>query len=125
VRVRDLGDAIETLEKRRSFVRSKGEPSLALPVFRESGSNVMSVMQELHKRIDQVNEQILPLIGPKLSMIQVYDETDYIGQAISLVINNLWLGRSRRWCCCCFCGRCAQLSSWRCRSRSRSSARSW
>lgn len=94
VRVSDLGDAIETLEKRRSFVRSKGEPSLALPVFRESGSNVMSVMEELHKRIDEVNEQILPLIGAKLKMVQVYDETDYIGQAISLVINNLWLGGS-------------------------------
>ncbi len=94
VRVRDLGDAIETLEKRRSFVRAKGEPSLALPVFRESGSNVMSVMAELHKRIDLVNRDILPTIGPKLTMIQVYDETDYISQAISLVVNNLWLGGS-------------------------------
>lgn len=94
VRVRDLGDVIETLEKRRSFVRAKGEPSLALPVFRESGSNVMSVMDELHKRIALVNKNILPTIGPKLKMVQVYDETDYISQAISLVTNNLWLGGS-------------------------------
>lgn len=94
VRVRDLGDAIETLEKRRSFVRAKGEPSLALPVFRESGSNVMSVMAELHKRIELVNKNILPAIGPKLKMVQVYDETDYISQAIGLVVNNLWLGGS-------------------------------
>lgn len=92
IRVRDLGDVVETLEKRRSFVRSKGVLALALPVFRESGSNVMTVMDELHKRIDIVNQSILPTIGPKLHMDQIYDETDYISQAISLVQNNLWLG---------------------------------
>lgn len=92
VRVRDLGDVVETLEKRRSFVRAEGAASLALPVFRESGANVITVMEELHKRIDIVNESILPTIGPKLHMQQVYDETDYINHAISLVQNNLWLG---------------------------------
>jgi len=92
VRVRDLGDVVQTLEKRRSLVRSKGEPGLALPVFREAGSNVMSVMAELHKRIEVVNREILPTLGPELKMVQVYDETDYISQAIALVRNNLWLG---------------------------------
>jgi multidrug efflux pump subunit AcrB len=92
VRVRDVGDVVETLEKRRSFVRAEGSTSLAMPVFRESGSNVMTVMDELHKRIDIVNKSMLPTIGPKLHMYQVYDETDYITQAISLVQNNLWLG---------------------------------
>jgi HAE1 family hydrophobic/amphiphilic exporter-1 len=92
VRVRDLGDVQETLEKRRSFVRSKGEPSLALPVFRETGANVITVMEELYKRLEVVNHDILPTIGPKLTMVQVYDETNYINQAIALVKNNLWLG---------------------------------
>ncbi len=92
VRVSDLGSVIETLEKRRSFVRSKGSTSLAMPVFRETGANVITVMDELRKRIEVVNEQILPTIGPKLTMIQVYDETNYINQAINLVQNNLWLG---------------------------------
>ncbi len=92
VRVRDLGDVEETLEKRRSFVRSRGEPGLALPIFREAGSNVMSVMAEVHKRIEVINRDILPTLGPKLKMVQVYDETDYIEQAIALVSNNLWLG---------------------------------
>lgn len=92
VRISDLGTVVETLEKRRSFVRSKGATSLAMPVFRETGANVMTVMEELRERIDIVNEQILPTIGPKLTMRQVYDETNYIDQAINLVQNNLWLG---------------------------------
>ncbi len=92
VRVRDLGDVVETLEKRRALVRSKGDPALALPIFREAGSNVMSVMAEVHKRIEVVNRDILPTLGPKLKMVQVYDETNYISQAIALVSNNLWLG---------------------------------
>ncbi|GAB4195939.1 MAG: efflux RND transporter permease subunit [Phycisphaeraceae bacterium] len=94
VRVRDLGDAVETYEKRRSFVRSMGENSLALPVYRETGSNVIEVMQKLRERVRLVNEQILPTIGPKLRMEQVYDETTYINQAINLVQNNLWMGGS-------------------------------
>ncbi len=94
VRVKDLGDVEETLEKRRSFVRSKGSDALAIPVFRESGANVMTVMAELHKRLDIVNEQILPTIAPNLTIEQVYDETSYIEQAIRLVQNNLWLGGS-------------------------------
>lgn len=92
VRVRDLGDVVETLEKRRSFVRSRGSPSLALPVFRETGANVITVMEQLYERIGVVNQSILPTISPGLSMVQVYDETNYINQAISLVQNNLWLG---------------------------------
>ena len=94
VRVKDLGNVVQTYEKRRSFVRSKGDTSLAMPVFRETGANVMSVMDELHKRIDAVNSDILPTIAPKLKMIQVYDETSYISQSITLVRNNLWLGGS-------------------------------
>ncbi len=94
IRVKDLGNVVETHEKRRALVRSNGERCLAMPVFRETGSNVIEVMEELHKRIEVVNQSILPTIGPKLSMEQVYDETNYINQAIALVQNNLWLGGS-------------------------------
>jgi len=92
IRVKDLGDAVQTLEKRRNFVRSKGRSALAMPVYRESGSNVMRVMADLRKAIDYVNTSILPTVAPGLKLEQAYDETIYVADAINLVINNLWIG---------------------------------
>jgi HAE1 family hydrophobic/amphiphilic exporter-1 len=95
VRIADLGEVELTLEKRRSFVRANGEPALAINAIRETGSNVIQVMEGLRARIDLVNEQILkPYENDQhgLRLRQVYDETVYIYDAINLVKNNLWLG---------------------------------
>ncbi len=94
VRVRDIAEVELTLEKRRSFVRSNGKPSLAINAIRESGSNVIQIMEDLQRRIEEVNRDILPAYGHGLHMRQVYDETVYIHDAIGLVLNNLWIGGS-------------------------------
>ncbi|MFW6033435.1 MAG: efflux RND transporter permease subunit, partial [Phycisphaeraceae bacterium] len=94
VRIADLGEVELTLEKERSFVRSSGREALALPVTRETGSNVMAVMDQLQERIDQINAEVLPDVDPSLTLEQVYDETTYIEDAISLVTSNLFIGGS-------------------------------
>jgi len=106
VRIRDLAEVKLTFEKRRMFVRSKGEVALALPVNRESGSNVMEVMAALKRRVAELNapggmleaiaaqtaiERGLPE-PPPLKLTQVYDETIYIDDAIGLVESNLLIG---------------------------------
>ncbi len=92
VRIADFADVELGLEKRRSFVRSRGQPGLALSATRESGSNVIQVMRGLQQRIDEVNRDMLPAYGMGLSLKQVYDETVYIYDALDLVTNNLWIG---------------------------------
>jgi len=95
IRVRDVATVELTLEKKRSFVRSRGEDALALPVYRETGSNVVQVMEALKKRMADVNRDILPTLAPHgiaLELRQVYDETVYIYDALKLVLNNLWIG---------------------------------
>ncbi len=92
VRVRDLGQTVLTLEKRRSFVRSRGRPALAFQVIRETGANVMDVMADLRNRIEHVNRDLLPHLGNDLSLEQVYDETVYINDAIDLVQGNVVIG---------------------------------
>lgn len=95
VRVRDIADVEVTLQKRRSFVRSQGKPAIAMNAIREVGSNVMTTMELLRERLEDVRTQILPYLGPEpdtLSLEQVYDETIYIDDARALVINNLWMG---------------------------------
>ena len=90
VRIGDVSVVELTYSKRRSFVRSRGELALAMPVYRESGSNVIEVMAALNERIEQVNVEVLPQVGaqirieqgleraPELELRKVYDETGYI-----------------------------------------------
>ena len=92
IRIKDLGTVVQTLQKRRTFVRSKGQVGLAINGIRESGANVIEVMEELRKRVAYVNANMLPTMGPQLTLTQVYDETIYIYDALDLVLNNLWLG---------------------------------
>jgi HAE1 family hydrophobic/amphiphilic exporter-1 len=97
IRISDLGDVVLTLEKRRSFVHANGKPALAINAIRETGSNVISVMEGLRQRIDGINRDVLPdFEGGKhgLAIRQVYDETVYIYDALNLVTSNLWIGGS-------------------------------
>jgi HAE1 family hydrophobic/amphiphilic exporter-1 len=94
VRVQDVAEVELTFAKRRGFVHTRGRQALAINVIRETGSNVIEVMQQLRERIAVVNRDILPEMGGGvvLHLDQVYDETVYIYDAIDLVINNLWQG---------------------------------
>lgn len=109
IRIRDIAEVELAFSKRRSFVRSRGELAIAMPVYREPGSNVMAVMGELKSAIGKVNGTddqagMLESVGatlqiergldrdPELELRQVYDETGYILDALSLVQNNLIIG---------------------------------
>jgi HAE1 family hydrophobic/amphiphilic exporter-1 len=91
--VKDLGGrVVKTHEKQTSFVRSKAQPVIAMPARRETGANVIEVMEGLKQQIQKVNKEVLNPRGMGLELTQVYDETVYIHSAISLVRNNLFIG---------------------------------
>ncbi len=96
VYVRDIGEVDLGHQKARGFVRSLGEPCLAMNVIRQSNANVMTVMEDVRGRLEEVRAEILPrlhpVVGPHLRMRQVYDETTYIDSAVELVLGNLWKG---------------------------------
>jgi len=104
VRVRDLAEVKLTYDERRSFVRSKADVSLAMPVYRESDANVIRVMEDLRERVKRINTDLLPRMAmreadirglaepPEFSIEQVYDETVYIYDSLRLVRNNLIIG---------------------------------
>lgn len=96
VYVRDVATVEIGHVKARGFVRTMGRPCLAMNVIRQSGANVMTVMDEVRVRLEEVRKDILPRMdpsmGPSLRMRQAYDETNYIRASIGLVVENLWVG---------------------------------
>ncbi len=92
VYVRDVADVVASFEKQRAFVRSKGQFVLAFPVRREVGANVIEVMEGVNQAVRAVNQEVLEARDMNLDLVQVYDETVYIHQAINMVLTNMVIG---------------------------------
>ncbi|MFK7883382.1 MAG: efflux RND transporter permease subunit [Phycisphaerales bacterium] len=99
--VRDIATAEITYDKQRGFVRTFGHPAIATNVIRQSGANVVDIMDEIRERLEDVRTDVLPNlggsingkpVGPDLRIRQVYDETTYIDSAVKLVTSNIYIG---------------------------------
>lgn len=92
VKVRDVAQVVDGFKKETSFVHSRGEAVLALNAQRESGTNVIAVMNNLKAAIDDVNKNVLGPTNWGLQIDQVYDQTIYIDRAVENATNDLLLG---------------------------------
>ncbi len=90
VRVSDVAEVAFAYKEPTSRLRYKGEAGLAFNVVRESGANVIRVMEELRTTLAALEAG--PISEAGLNVEQVYDETIYIDGAISLVTQNIWIG---------------------------------
>ncbi len=90
VLLRDLADIDVQMEDRQSFVITKGTLAIAVNAHRESGVNVLQVMEGLQQAVVELRDG--PLARAALSIEQVYDETIYIHRSIQMLRNNLALG---------------------------------
>ncbi|MBT4868066.1 MAG: efflux RND transporter permease subunit, partial [Planctomycetaceae bacterium] len=90
VYVDDVADVRVGYKKEESISRRYGVSSNGLSVRRESGANVLDVVQGLRVASDELNEGILKQRG--LELYLYYDETNYIYSAIGLVQQNIFIG---------------------------------
>ncbi|MGB1892775.1 MAG: efflux RND transporter permease subunit, partial [Candidatus Latescibacterota bacterium] len=90
VRIGDIARVELGYARSGAAVRQKGKPAIAINATRETGANVLEVMQGIRETIDALNEG--PLKREGLYLRQVYDETDYIESAIDLVRSNILVG---------------------------------
>jgi HAE1 family hydrophobic/amphiphilic exporter-1 len=100
VRVSDVAEVVETYKEPSSFVRRAGQPVIAINAQKEVGVNVMEVMAGLQEAIERMNApgglldaraEEMGLAG-ELRLRQVYDQTIYIEDALSLVEDNIVYG---------------------------------
>lgn len=88
--LKDVANVELTLADRTGILTLDGEPAIAMNAQVEQGVNVIQVMDGLKEAMQELNEG--PLKRANLKLIQMYDETIYIGRSMSLVQNNLMLG---------------------------------
>ena len=74
----------------RATIRRLGESAIAIPIYRETGANVIETMDGIREAVAELNRDFLPRM--KLRIIQTYDETTYIDSAIELVQQNIYIG---------------------------------
>ncbi|MEL7238520.1 MAG: efflux RND transporter permease subunit, partial [Planctomycetota bacterium] len=97
--LRDVADVVETFSEATGYVRNNGKLVMAMNFQNALGSNVLEVMAGLKSEIQTMNapggvlEQIVQANGLKdLKLRQVYDQTGYINDAVSLVRSNIYVG---------------------------------
>jgi len=90
VYLKDVAEVSVNYDELRDYVRHNGLPGIAVNARRELGSNILSVMKELKKARDDLNENLLRPLGVQL--VQTADKTEYISRSIRMVQINLVLG---------------------------------
>jgi HAE1 family hydrophobic/amphiphilic exporter-1 len=90
VYVRDVATVRHGYKKPDGLVRRFGESSIAINCVRETGANVLDIMDGLREARADIDENILKPRG--LQLTQVYDETEYIHSAVDLVKQNIFIG---------------------------------
>ncbi|MCA9268251.1 MAG: efflux RND transporter permease subunit, partial [Planctomycetales bacterium] len=88
--VKDVAEVRIGYRKPDTFVRRFGANSIAINVIRSTGANVLEVMEGLYEKNAALNDGILK--DRKLTLTQVYDETEYIDSSIGLVQSNILVG---------------------------------
>jgi multidrug efflux pump subunit AcrB len=88
--LKDVANVELAFQDRTGILTLDGSPAIAMNTQVEQGVNVINVMKELKAAVKELNQGALKREG--LHLIQMYDETVYIGRSMALVKNNLLLG---------------------------------
>ena len=92
VTVGDIGKVNLVSKKPTASIRFNGQPAMVLNAVRETGANVIEVMQGVRATLESLNKNVLP--AERLQLRLVYDETTYINSSIDLVQQNIFVGGS-------------------------------
>lgn len=90
VRLRDIAKVEVVMRDRAGLMLHNGEEAIAFDAQVEKGVNVLDVMAELKGAVAELQEGALSRAG--LEIEQVYDETIYIEDSISMLRTNLFIG---------------------------------
>lgn len=100
VYMRDVAEVVSTFKERVNWSRSRGQPMPFFNFLLERGGNLIATMDAIKEEIASMNapggvlqERAMQLgIEGELELVQVYDSTTYVEDAIALVQSNIVIG---------------------------------
>ncbi|MGY3717746.1 efflux RND transporter permease subunit [Sutcliffiella cohnii] len=84
----ELGEIIETLEPTTQLSYLNGEPAVGISILKQSGSNTVTVANDIEKQIEEM-KKILP---EGVQIKSIFNQSDFIEQSIRAVATNMIVG---------------------------------
>lgn len=91
VRIGDVAEIVDTFQEGGSIVRTAGAPTVAIGVLRETGANVVEMIEGVDAVTEQLNQSFRER-ALDLELRAVHRDTEYLNRAIDFVQQNLMLG---------------------------------
>ncbi len=70
-----------------AYVRTDGEPSIVFAVHKKTGENVVAIMEQVYRKVENLNTTILARMDRRMEV--VYDEAEYIDRSIAQLQQNV------------------------------------
>ncbi len=90
IRLRDVADTRIGYAPQFVSILDGGAESVVIMVRRESGANVLEVVERVRAEVDRLNQDVLP--QKNLMIKWSHDDSPYILKAINIVRNNVFIG---------------------------------
>src|SRR5688572_4202856 len=87
IKLRDLSTVVITTADPLTLTRLDGEPAVGLVVYKDAGSNTVSVSKELEKVVDQLRTEF-----PGITLTVVAEQADFVVDALSNLGQEIILG---------------------------------
>jgi HAE1 family hydrophobic/amphiphilic exporter-1 len=87
IKLRDLSTVVVTTADPVTLTRLDGEPAVGLVVYKDAGSNTVSVTKELGKVVDQLRTEF-----PGITLTVVAEQADFVVDALSNLGQEIFLG---------------------------------
>ena len=88
IRVKDVARVADDMEDERTYAELNGQPGVALEVRRQSGTNTVAVVEEVHKELKKINQEA----PPGVNIIAAKDISRFISSSIEDVRTDVILG---------------------------------
>lgn len=91
VTIAEIAEVEDTYKETSSIVHTAGRSTVAIGVGRQTGANVVTMIEGVDREVERLNERFAQR-GMDFRLVPVYRDTTYLNQALQFVQNNLLLG---------------------------------
>ncbi|MFE7063485.1 efflux RND transporter permease subunit [Sutcliffiella sp. NPDC057660] len=88
VQLDQLGEVKETLQPTTQLSYLNGEPAVGMSILKQSGSNTVTVANDINKKLEEIKETLPEGVEIK----PIFDQSQFIEQSIRAVASNMILG---------------------------------